>query len=78
MTENLSWTHVGGGMEIYTHETMLWGVFVKGLSRCNIVHAVLSTVPSKKRTGNGNGNYTMDLVTSPGSIFSDNRQDGGR
>ena len=55
-----------------THETILRGFLVKALHRCNIIHAVESTLPFKGRTTGDQGSFKMDVVTNSGSLFGDN------
>ena len=73
MTRNHSLSCTQGGMQNRTHETIFRGFLVKALQRCNIIHAVESTLPFKEGTAGDNGSsYKMDMITSPGSLFDDN------
>ena len=72
MTKNHSLCCVQGGLQNHTHETILRGFLVKALHRCNIIHAVESTLPFKGRTTGDQGSLKMDVVTNPGSLFGDN------
>ena len=63
-----------GGMQTHTHDAILHRFLVRALKDCRIAHDVETEAPFKEGTGNGNGNYRMDVVTGYGALLRERPQ----
>ena len=71
--QEASYTHslicTRGGMQTHTHDAILHRFLVRALKDCRIAHGVAIEAPFKEGTGNGDGNYRMDVVTGYGALL---------